>query len=495
MYGAPDSTTVHVEPLVRPLERSMSQRDYDHLQQLIQREKQRREEKLREQLQQQYALQEQKRMELALYRLAYLQARERQQREEQIQRAIQAYRQKQLIRAVEEQVYRQKIAAALEQQQQELMRRRYLQHLRAQLAQRRQDSPRPVLYQSEPCFDDYKQQHMCQVLRHVFGEEPEKQETVEDDGDPDWVDEPDEEQALESLWDRMTLASEDDEDEDDEPSPSYQQLQQQSRQLPQQQQLIGEQHQRSMGSSETTTPSAPALSISSSPSATFTRSPADTNMADYSQEEQREEEERQQEALATLLRQLVQKRQDEQLMESDGQGEQFMEGRETQPEKELVTPAKEEKATPLGGFIPQTVMTEAEPTPASELSPATLGGDTPVPADERSSSDQDQVDETEKQAQLTKLDYIERKLKDIQATHQSQPLGPLTIDKALKTLPATTKANKEFLKREEELVQLLLQLDSIESFGLDEIRQRRKDAVHTAEKLLQSLDDYKSTSL
>lgn len=494
MYGAPDSTAVHVEPLVRPLERSMSQRDYDHLHQLIQREKLRREDKLREQLQQQYALQEQKRMELALYRLAYLQARERQQREEQIQRAIQAYRQKQLIRAVEEQVYRQKIAAALEQQQQELMKRRYLHHLRAQLAQRRQDSPRPVLYENEPCFDDYKQQHMCQVLRHVFGEEPDSQETVEDDGDPDWVDEPGEEQALESLWDRMTLASDDDEEEDVEPSPSYQQLQQQSRQLPLQQKQ--QQQQRSMGLSESTTPSAPALSISSSPSATFTRSPADTNMDEYSQEERHEEEERQQEALATLLRQLVQKRQDEQLLESeDGQLEQSLEGRETQPEKELVTPTKGEKATPLGGFIPQTIMTEAEPTPASELSPATLGGDTPVPADEISSSDYDQVDENEKHAQLAKLESIERKLKDIQATHQSQPLGPLTIDKALKTLPATTKANKEFLRREEELVQLLLQLDSIESFGLDEIRQRRKDAVHTAEKLLQSLDDYKSTSL
>ncbi|KAJ2961693.1 hypothetical protein NQZ79_g3066 [Umbelopsis isabellina] len=211
--------------------------------------------------------------------------------------------------------------------------------------------------------------------------------------------------------------------------------------------------------------------------------------------EEYQEEERKQEALATLLRQLVQKRQDEQLMEDDDdQGEQSMEERETQPEKKRVTPMKGEKATPLGGFIPQTVLTEAEPTPASEMSPATLG-DELSPADELSSSDQDTIDRAEKLTQLAKLESIERKLKDIQATHQSQPLGPLTIDKALKTLPATTKANKEFLRREEELVQLLLQLDSIESFGLDEIRQRRKDAVHTAEKLLQSLDDYKSTSL
>ncbi|CAM0140095.1 hypothetical protein VKS41_005743 [Umbelopsis sp. WA50703] len=461
MYTEPNSTIITVEPLVRPLERSMSQRDYDHLQQLIEREKQRREEKLREELQQQYALQEQKRLELALYRLAYLQARERQQREERIQRAIQAYRQKQLIRAVEEQMYRQKIDEALEQQQQELMRRRYLQHLRAQLAQRRQDSPRPVLYQSEPCFDDYKNQHMCQVLRHVFGEEPEKQEIMEDDGDPDWVDEKDEEQALESLWDRMTLASDD--EEDVEPSSSYQQ-----------------QQQRSIGLDDRTTPSAPGLPVSSSPSAaTSKQTQADTNMEEYLEDDQREEEEQEEEALAALLQQLVQKRQDERL-------EQDL---ENEPQRELVTPLKEQNATPLGGFIPQTVMTEAEPTPASELSPATLG----TPDEALPSSDQS-VDETDRLAQLAKLESIEKKLQDIQATHQSQPLGPLTVDKATKTLPATTKANKEFLKREEELVQLLLQLDSIESFGIDEIRQRRKDAVHTAEKLLESLDDYKSTS-
>lgn len=485
MYSVQDSH-ITVQPLVRPLERAISQHDYALLQQLLQREKQAKEEKLREQLKQQYALQEQKQLELALYRLAYLRARERQKREEQIQHAIQAYRQKQLIRAVEEQVYRQKIAEALEQHQNELLRRRYVQNLRKLLAERRDESPKPVpVPRRQSSFDDYKAEQLCHVLRHCFGDQPQEKEIIEDDGNPDWLDEEEDQDSdtlNESLWERLTLTDEDEEQDEESQATT------------------------TTGSTDIPPAMEPKTFIQSKPEPTQ----AEPKQSEYEDNNNRMIEEQaydQEHALQEFLRQLVKQQaagneQDKVLVNAEPE----LEREQQQLEVEQPSPVK---PTHFGGFIPQDILTEAEPTPANEFSQPFLGRDK-ISEEERAaadvSADQINVGEVAKQEQFNKLASIEQKLSDIQSKHATQPLGPLTLHKTSKhktskrktskhkTLPATTAANKEFLQREEELVQLLLQLDAIDSFGQEDIRQRRKRAITCAEKLLQNLDNYKSSS-
>ena len=468
MYSAP-TIQVQVEPLDRPIENAITQRDYMLLQHLLQREKQAKEDRLREQVKQQYALQEQKQYELALYRLAYLQARERQQREERIQRAIQAYRQKQLIRAVEEQVYRQKIAAALEQRQNEMLRRRFLQNLRAKLAERRDESPRPrPIPRHQSSFDDYKAKQMCQVLRHCFGDQTEEKQVMEDDRDPDWVDEEedeDEEALHASLWDRMTLTDNQSDQEEEE-----------------EQEVTGRTH-------------FPRAAAAAAPPDHKTISQTQEEPDYYPRQNDRLIEEQaydQEQALQNFLRQLVQ---------NQNEGDKVLVDERQQEEEK---PSSSTQPTHLGGFIPEDIITEAEPTPADEFSQDPLAQDMQDSTMEEGIANDEkhdqisspQVDDDAKQTQMNKLASIEHQLCDIQSKHATQPLGPLTFEKTSKhkALPATTKANKEFLQREEELVQLLLQLDAIDSFGQDDIRQRRKHAVTSAEKLLSNLDNYKSSS-
>jgi BAG domain len=538
MYVVPDSH-VTVQPLAPPVERAISHRDYTLLQQLLQKEKQEKEVQLREQLKQQYAVQEQKQLELALYRLDYWQALARQRREEQIQRAVQAYRQKQLICAVEEQVYRRKIAEALEQRQNEMLRSRYLQNARAQLAQRQSQSPRLVAYPKlERSFDDYKAKHMCNVLRHCFANEKWEQEAVEDDGNPDWVDESDDEedddeQALQqSLWNRLSMAEEPEEMEDEDKHGGSQgafTLRGLSQNMPQvspqasaTRNYFQEEKQPELKAAE---PVAEAEQEPTAPDGlptyrqaradqvyNFEDTPIASDEQSYAPNDQylKEQEFNQEQALQDFLRQLMQRR-------KGGNDERVFAYNEAEPSKQQPEQRKQQqpptilepsaKTTHLGGYIPEDIITEAEPTPANEFEEGDVmtqdASDMvppqvavpPEPLTEEE-GEEDVVDEMAKQAQLDKLTAIERKLDEVKHTHASEPIGPLSFDTTTKrkTLPATTKANKEFLRREEELVQLLLQLDAVDSMGQADIRNRRKHAVATAEKLLEALDDYKSTS-
>ncbi|KAG2189226.1 hypothetical protein INT44_004368 [Umbelopsis vinacea] len=532
MYVVPDSN-VTVQPLSRPVERAISHSDYTLLQQLLQKEKQDKEEQLREQLKQQYAVQEQKQLELALYRLAYWEALARQRREEQIQRAIQAYRQQQLIRAVEEQVYRRKIAEALEQRQNEMLKSRYLQDVRAQLAQRQSQSPRLVAYPKlERSFDDYKAKHMCNVLRHCFASADLEQEPVEDDGNPDWVDEDDEddEQAFQqSLWNRLTMAEEPEEMEDELASGGAFTMRDLAQNVPQVPATRSHFQEDKQPEQEPTAPEGlPTYKQSrSDPIYNFESIPTEQSDApEELEEEEVEEESNQEQTLQEFLRQLMQRRKgdndersfaynqaepeqqqqrEKQQQQQEKQEEQREKQRQQQQEQQEQQKQEQQqqpptileptaKTTHLGGYIPEDIITEAEPTPANELEEDDIMAQgssdmVPPPGD-------DEVDEKAKQAQIDKLAAIERKLDEIKHTHASEPIGPLTFDTTTKrkTLPATTKPNKEFLRREEELVQLLLQLDAVDSMGQSDIRNRRKHAVATAEKLLEALDDYKSTS-
>lgn len=104
-----------------------------------------------------------------------------------------------------------------------------------------------------------------------------------------------------------------------------------------------------------------------------------------------------------------------------------------------------------------------------------------------------------KLAKYEALSRIEQELKDIQQKHEKHILGS-TLDFPLSSdgrplspdaLTATTANNREFLGYEDEIMKVLLKLDTIESDGDEDIRNERKSLVKQAEGLLGTLDEYK----
>ncbi|RCH94055.1 hypothetical protein CU097_012466 [Rhizopus azygosporus] len=104
-----------------------------------------------------------------------------------------------------------------------------------------------------------------------------------------------------------------------------------------------------------------------------------------------------------------------------------------------------------------------------------------------------------KLAKYEALSRIEQELKDIQQKHEKHILGntldfPLSSDGrplSPDALTATTANNREFLGYEDEIMKVLLKLDTIESDGDEDIRNERKNLVKQAEGLLGTLDEYK----
>ncbi|KAL9539330.1 hypothetical protein MBANPS3_010329 [Mucor bainieri] len=159
-------------------------------------------------------------------------------------------------------------------------------------------------------------------------------------------------------------------------------------------------------------------------------------------------------------------------------------------------------------FLPQHIFTEAEPTPTSENMPNT-------PLDNASIKDDSHFADTiaaEQQNQETPADPRKEKANEEldhisdQLSHNSdlvqrwnsvlsnanslsfskQPEGTLL-------LTASTDANRQFLGSEDEIMRVMLKLDSIDSLGDDDIRQKRKMLVKRCEHMLEELDQVKKT--
>ena len=103
-------------------------------------------------------------------------------------------------------------------------------------------------------------------------------------------------------------------------------------------------------------------------------------------------------------------------------------------------------------------------------------------------------------AKYDALSRIQQELEQLQAHQQEHGFDiELDFSEALQhgedsdtaSLTATTPANREFLGFEDQLVKTLLKLDMIESDGDEGIRKERKALVKMAEKMLDSLDDFK----
>jgi hypothetical protein len=92
---------------------------------------------------------------------------------------------------------------------------------------------------------------------------------------------------------------------------------------------------------------------------------------------------------------------------------------------------------------------------------------------------------------LRKLKTIGEKLDHIQEEHESIVLAtPLTFDTESEDL-SRSAPNKEFFSYEDDIMKVLLELDAVESYGLEDIRNQRKALVAKSENLLKIIDDYK----
>ncbi|KAI8575324.1 hypothetical protein K450DRAFT_202945 [Umbelopsis ramanniana AG] len=92
---------------------------------------------------------------------------------------------------------------------------------------------------------------------------------------------------------------------------------------------------------------------------------------------------------------------------------------------------------------------------------------------------------------LRKLKTIGEKLDVIQEKHESVVLAtPLTFDTESEDL-SRSAPNKEFFSYEDDIMKVLLELDAVESYGLEDIRNQRKALVAKSENLLKIIDEYK----
>ncbi|GAN10024.1 hypothetical protein MAM1_0313d09558 [Mucor ambiguus] len=159
-------------------------------------------------------------------------------------------------------------------------------------------------------------------------------------------------------------------------------------------------------------------------------------------------------------------------------------------------------------FLPQHIFTEAEPTPTLESMPNTPLDNASIKDDAHfvdtiAAEQQNQeipVDPRKEKAN-EELDHISDQLShnsdlvqrwnsvlshENNLSFSKQPEGTLL-------LTASTDANRQFLGSEDEIMRVMLKLDSIDSFGDDSIRQKRKSLVKKCEHMLEELDQVKKT--
>lgn len=100
----------------------------------------------------------------------------------------------------------------------------------------------------------------------------------------------------------------------------------------------------------------------------------------------------------------------------------------------------------------------------------------------------------DKRIKMQLLKDIEKELKTIRKEKEQSVLGTQldfshNIDDTI--VEATTFENKQFLGYEDQIMKMLLRLDTIESEGDQEIRKARKNLVKFAEDMLETIDEFK----
>ncbi|ORY94465.1 hypothetical protein BCR43DRAFT_494071 [Syncephalastrum racemosum] len=138
-------------------------------------------------------------------------------------------------------------------------------------------------------------------------------------------------------------------------------------------------------------------------------------------------------------------------------------------------------------YAPQDIRTEAEPTPLKEKTPA-------FPQQEQGQAQRQEKPSSRLPGTVSiKLDGISKELKSIRSREDEVLQAPLDFKEKNDTLilPATTPNNRHFLGYEDEIMRVMLKLDTIESDGDEGIRNARRALVKEAEGMLERLDEHK----
>ncbi|CEI86147.1 hypothetical protein RMCBS344292_00592 [Rhizopus microsporus] len=224
-------------------------------------------------------------------------------------------------------------------------------------------------------------------------------------------------------------------------------------------------------------------------------------------EEEDDEKSNNDEAVAEVWKFLSDQKQDSETPRSA-----FLTSEHSALEENQSTPEVEIPEVKKKPYLPEHVFTEAEPTPTSERMSVS-----PVDEEEEEEERENQrfVDEIAAEQQketkskdpqelktIQQLNEISKSLEsetsDIISRWQHVLNQPLTFSKQKEgtlLLTATTDANRAYLGSEDELMRVMLKLDTIESNGDESIRSYRRELVQKCQSMLDQLDLHKQAEL
>lgn len=417
---------------------------------------------------QQYLLEKQ-RLEEANLRLQYYKEQYKRRRVQEIQEYLELYRRQALIRAVlqeeEERYYRQCIAAALEQRRVQLLWQRYLQQQQQQQEeekelqenlQRQLDEDTNDEEEEDVGYSQYRSQQLGDFLKQLF----EQQQQQEEEKSEEQQQQPCED--CDGVWKCLLDQKQEAETPRTELPPQF---------------LEGEEeHSASVTPQRSASPPLEdhVITLQDLVQQLASKPVMVNEMNPYFSDEPKPS--------GIWMKNEVPKQKEE--------------GKAKEEDNKEESTSHEKKQPP---FLPQHVLTEAEPTPTRETMPDT-------PLTQQDSQFVDSVAAEQQQSKVTpEMAKADKQLDDI--AFELRDEGDIArrwkqvLDSQLEfkkeegggtlVLTASTDANRQFLGSEDELVRVMLKLDAIDSLGDEAIRQKRRGLVKKVESMLDQLDQLK----
>lgn len=152
---------------------------------------------------------------------------------------------------------------------------------------------------------------------------------------------------------------------------------------------------------------------------------------------------------------------------------------------------QEQQSSPTPAVAPQLQPSKPDPTPVPKLSEDEAAAK--IQTWYKSAHDSHAISQVTHQ--LTALSEISSQLDRIQSDYEKSILADPTTSSTSGTDQVSTasQSNRRWLQYEDEVMKVLVRLDTIESHGSDLVRERRKQLVKKASALLDRLDEYKQT--
>ncbi|RUP44156.1 hypothetical protein BC936DRAFT_149862 [Jimgerdemannia flammicorona] len=432
--------------------------DYLQLQLLLQQEQERRqllieEERQRRRLeeQQRLRLEEEQRLEAALRRLRY--CHQESQREHTLAaerrtlaaaraREQQQKRRRLIAQAIAEDEYRRRVAAAIEQRRQSELTRRY----REELLKKQREQEEAAKY------EEARTRQLANLLKHVFGHQVEADEEGEDV-------ESKEQKALENMERAAWEDYLDTDDEEEQPGKVNATVD------PTKQQQPDSLHEPTTSSSPLSSQQTPKQ-VHDHPEQPIPSKPATTELKGH----------------VVTLQDLLQE-----LLTGVPVNRElaFTQRQPTPPATTTVTSKPSATATHTLSPKPSAAAAPARATPPLTEAEAATKIQRWYKTAHATTHTQAKISQ-----QLRALDDLASRLDAVQQKHEQQVLSrPLSFHDDGRLSPQPE--NRKFLAYEDEVMQVMLKLDTVDSLGNEVIRDRRKGLVKRAEGMLAAIDAYK----